>query len=166
MLGHAGMAPRIRGIARTRGAPLAVAVLAVAMMGSPGVASAGTRALKGKIEGGGTVRFALKRNSEGERTIVRWRWRNLPLKCADGSHVQRGEFNPPWTPVVDRYFDETANLDEEGRKGFAKVHGSFPRTWNRAKGTFQVSGDTATWDDCETTVDGTPGPVTWRAKRI
>jgi hypothetical protein len=141
------------------GGPIAMVAVAAALA-LPAGAPAATTTLKGKLEDGGRVAFELKRKANGSRQIVRWRWHDLPVECADGSHAHDGKFKPPWLAVTGRSFYEMAVLDEQGRSGFAEVEGSFPRTWKRARGTLQVSGDTVEWDDCES------GVVKWTAKRV
>jgi hypothetical protein len=156
------MSARSRGNARRRGAPVAALALAAALaLSLPAGASASVRTLRGKLDGGGTVRFELKRTENGTRKIANWRWRNFRVVCDnETAGYLDGQFNPPALRVrSDRSFYGEA-LRDDG-KGSATLYGEFPEgSWRRSSGTFQIEGTTPVGTNCET------GAVSWSAKRI
>ena len=138
--------------------PLAL-VLAILLCAEAPAATPKT--LKGDLETGGRVAFELKRTAGGQRKVVRWRWKNLPITCAKGKSVKHdGVFQRyPLKVEKDRSFEGRA-VRKPPQKGFAEVNGSFASdSWKRASGTFQVSGDTSQGTKCES------GVVNWTAKR-
>jgi hypothetical protein len=150
---------------RLAAGPLLAAVLIA--LAVPAAADAATRSYKGsfKVSGKttGIARFEMRTNDRGIRKIAHWRWRNLPLVCANGPQRHDGYFEPPPILVDEtqegRTFSKRAE-DQMNPENFAEVHGSFPGSWKRATGTFQVAGDTGVGDDCQS------GVVSWSANRL
>lgn len=164
IVGHAGivLAPRGRNPLPHLAAPLAVVALAIALA-LPAGAGAGTRSYKGDFTTGGVAKFEMRRNEQGVRKIVHWRWHNLPITCAQGERQHYGEFLKSRLPVTKGSFHGEGDYRDPEyptRTGSAVVQGSFPKNWRAANGTFQVSGDTSRWDDCDT------GVVQWTANRL
>ena len=91
---------------------------------------------------------------------MRWSWKNLPIECANGPQKFAGEFGRPWLAVTEKRTFEGEARPKPPREGFARVDGGFPRKWKRAKGTFEVEGDTSAGDDCASKV------VYWSAARL
>ncbi len=138
--------------------PLAVA-LAILL---PSEALAGTSTLKGKLEtttGEGRVAFELKRKANGTRKVLHWRWRDLPIECAEGSRMHTGEFLDGGLRVSEERSFYGRGLYQENPNNVAEVSGSFPESWRNAEGTFEVSGDTSQGTGCKS------GVVDWTARR-
>jgi hypothetical protein len=131
----------------------------VATLALASVAVAATPTLRGKLDGGGHVAFELKKNDRGQRKVIDWRWRNLPLRCGENTHKHDGHFVKPGMLVDSkRHFgDERENVDPQFPNS-AIVDGTLSPKWRRARGTLKVSG-TFTWGECDS------GVVNWTAKR-
>jgi hypothetical protein len=141
-----------------RRAAIAVALLTALVL--PGTAPAGWTGYSGTFEAGGKLTFGLSQG-QGKRYVTKWRWRDFPVKCADGEQA-----------TSDRYvFRMRVQRKGFGGRGVlrapsgtviggAKAQGEFGPGYESASGTFRVYGRTPEGHrQCES------GKVPWTAAR-
>jgi hypothetical protein len=134
----------------------AAAVCALALA-SVATAATQTNEYRGTIEPDSRMKFETLVRHNVPVKVEHFTWRNVTVRCAEGSVVADGSFDDSMR-VRDKRFHGTL-VGPNGAK--AHVTGRFRHHFRRATGTFRIHGDiTDVQTSCHT------GELAWAARRV